>query len=217
MTPSYVRLWQLISPTLPVGGFSYSQGLEQAVEAGLVSDEASAANWIEGVLRHGIRSTDLPILKRILSAWSRGERERALAWNDRLLAMRETSELRFEDRAMGGALARLMPKLGLEVPDRPLSFTAAFGISASQCGINEHEAMAGFAWTWAELQVAAAVKLVPLGHSSGQRLLWNLGTALDEIVEAAAGLDDENVGMSLPGFAIVSAKHEIQYTRLFRS
>jgi len=217
MSTSYARLWQLISPTLPVGGFSYSQGLEMAVETGVVIDADSAGRWIGGVLHHGIAHTDLPAIARIHAAWRERVVARALRWNDRLLAMRETSELRFEDRAMGGALARLMPTLGLEVPDHPLSFAAAFAIAAAQCDVSVHETMAAYAWTWVELQVAAAVKLVPLGHSAGQRLLWELGAELDAVVAAAANIDDDRVGFSLPGFAITSARHETQYTRLFRS
>jgi urease accessory protein len=217
MSISDTRLWQLISPALPVGGFGYSQGLEQAVEWGLVRNEQSAASWIGGILRHGIASTDLPLLKRIHAAWSIGAQSTAVALSDRLLAMRETNELRFEDRAMGQALARLMPTLGLEVPEATLSFAGAFAIATAQCGIGAREAMAGYAWAWAELQVAAAVKLVPLGHSAGQRLLWELGACLDDVVAAAAGLDEDRIGMSLPGVAIASARHETQYTRLFRS
>jgi len=217
MSTSRVRLWQLISPTLPVGGFSYSQGLEQAVEAGGVGDEPSAQAWIGGILRNGIATTDLPVLGRIHAAWCAGDSALALHWNDRLLAMRETAELRFEDRAMGAALARLMPTLGLEVPAGALSFAGAFAIAAVQCEVGEREAMAGYAWTWAEMQVAAAVKLVPLGHSSGQRLLWNLGAELDTVVERAAACADDAIGMSLVGLAITSARHETQYTRLFRS
>lgn len=217
MNTGYARLWQLISPSLPVGGFSYSQGLEQAVETGAVSDAASAADWIGGVLRTGIAGTDLPALARIHESWSGRDAARAIRWNDRLLAMRETAELRFEDRAMGEALARLMPTLGLEVPEHPLSFVAAFAIASAQCDVGMHETMAAYAWTWAELQVAAAVKLVPLGHSAGQRLLWELGAELDAVVAAAARVSDSDIGMSLPGFAIMSARHETQYTRLFRS
>lgn len=217
MSISDTRLWQLISPALPVGGFGYSQGLEQAVEWGLVRDEQSAASWIGGILRHGIAATDLPLLKRIHAAWSIGAHSTAVSLSDRLLAMRETRELRFEDRAMGQALARLMPTLGLKVPDAPLSFAGAFAIATAQCGIAARDAMAGYAWAWAELQVAAAVKLVPLGHSTGQRLLWDLGASLDAVVAAASGLDEDRIGMSLPGVAIASARHETQYTRLFRS
>ena len=217
MSISDTRLWQLISPALPVGGFGYSQGLEQAVEWGLVRDEKSAADWIGGILKHGIAATDLPLLQRIHAAWSAGARTRALALSDRLLAMRETAELRFEDRAMGQALARLLPTLGLEAPDAPLSFAGAFAIATAQCGIAARDAMSGYAWAWAELQVAAAVKLIPLGHSAGQRLLWTLGAGLEAVVAGAAALGDERIGMSLPGLAIASARHETQYTRLFRS
>jgi urease accessory protein len=217
MSTSDVRLWQLISPTLPVGGFSYSQGLEQAVESGIVDDAPGAADWIGGVLRHAIATTDLPILARIHAAWRSGAQAHALDWNDRLLAMRETAELRFEDRAMGDALARLLPTLGLKAPVHSLSFAGAFALAAAQCGIDEGEAMSGYAWTWSELQVAAAVKLVPLGHSAGQKLLWDLGAELEAVVAMARARDDEAIGMSPPGFAAMSARHETQYTRLFRS
>lgn len=217
MSTSYVRLWQLISPTLPVGGFSYSQGLEKAIDDALVVDEATATSWITGILRNGIAVNDLPIMQRIHLAWSDKAFDSALNWNDRLLATRETAELRFEDRAMGDALARLMPTLGLKAPRHTLSFAAAFAIAAAQCGIACEDAMTGYAWAWAELQVAAAVKLVPLGHSQGQKMLWNLGAELDDVVAGASSRTDRLIGMSLPGLAIMSARHETQYTRLFRS
>lgn len=211
------RLWQLISPTLPVGAYSYSQGLEQAVESRVVADEATAAEWIGGVLSHGLARTDLPLLLRVHAAWLGGDALGAVRWGRRLVAMRETAELRAEDTGMGAALARLLADLGTAMPAAELPFAAAFAIGAAEWGIAAHDAGEGYAWAWCEQQVAAAIKLVPLGHTAGQRLLLELGGRIGGAVDAAARLDDDALGMSLPGLALASALHETQYTRLFRS
>ena len=214
---SVYRLWQLISPNLPVGAYSYSQGLEQVIHTAKITDEAATMNWISGVLEHGLARTDIPVLLRVYDATRNGDDEGALWWSRQLLAMRETAELRLEDLSMGAALLRLLPELGVPVPAAELPFAAAFAIGASAWNVDPTDACAGYAWSWSEQQVAAAIKLVPLGHTAGQRLLLALGERIERAVTIASGLDDEELGMSLPGLAIASARHETQYTRLFRS
>lgn len=211
------RLWQLISPTLPVGAFSYSQGLEQAVHCGWVSDEATSHAWIEGVLEHGMSSVDIPVIKRVHSAWRRGDATEIARWDAICHACRETDELRKEDRNMGGALKRLTLELGDAVPDVAMGFAAAYAVVAANWSVPARDAAAGYAWAWCENQVAAAIKLVPLGHSAGQRLLRDLAAKLEGVVERGMKCSDDELGMSLPGLAIASARHETQYTRLFRS
>ncbi len=217
MTGGAVRLWQLISPTLPVGAYSYSQALEQVVDSGEVNDEDAALSWMLGLLRHGVARLDLPILLRVHAAWAAGDAVATAHWSRSLEATRETSELRLEDLAMGGALADLLLKLGVTVPERRMPFAAAFAVAAVHWHISRAEACAGYAWSWCEAQVAAAIKLVPLGHTAGQRVLLALGDAIPEAVAAALACGDDDIGLSLPGFAIASALHETQYTRLFRS
>ncbi len=119
---------------------------------------------------------------------------------------------------MGYSLARLLPELGLgEVPLEEPSFPAAFAFAAAVWRIDPHEALVAYLWAWIENQVLAAVKALPLGQTDGQRLLVSLGGRLDEIARGAARLDDDSLGTFAPGLALLSARHETQYSRLFRS
>jgi urease accessory protein len=217
MTPGTQRLWQLVSPALPVGAYSYSQGLEYAHYAGSVHDADSALAWIGDVLELSVARLDLPLLLRAHAAASAGDAATLRRLSRELEARRETAELRLEDLAMGQALTQLFAGLGEPLPERRLTFACAFAAAAARWSIAAEDACAGYAWAWCEAQVAAAVKLVPLGHTAGQRLLLALGERIPACVATAAALDDGEIGASLPGLAIASALHETQYTRLFRS
>jgi urease accessory protein len=217
MNPSSLKLWQLISPALPVGAYSYSQGLEYVHFQGTVHDEPSALAWLADLLAHGVARLDLPILLRVHSAWTARDELAVRRLCRELEARRETAELRFEDLSMGSALAQLLVSLGCTVPERRLPFAGAFAIAAVSWSIPVEDACFGFAWSWCEAQVAAAVKLIPLGHTAGQRMLLALGQQIPAAVASAAACRDGEIGASLPGLAIASALHETQYTRLFRS
>jgi urease accessory protein len=217
MSPGTFKLWQLISPTLPVGAYSYSQALEQVHFEGVVHDAASALGWLRDVFRLGVARLDLPVLLRVHRAWTDRDALAVRRLSRALEARRETAELRFEDLAMGSALAQLLSNLGAEVPEPRLPFASAFAVAAVDWSIAAEDACAGYAWAWCEAQVAAAVKLVPLGHTAGQRMLLALGLEIPAAIAAAAACRDDEIGASLPGLAIASALHETQYTRLFRS
>jgi len=217
MNASTLKLWQLISPALPVGAYSYSQALEQVHFSGVVHDEPSVMTWLSDVLRHGIARLDLPMLLRTHRAWQDRDALAVLRLSRELTARRETAELRFEDLAMGSALTQLLASLGEPLPARRLPFASAFAIACANWSIAVEEACFGFAWAWCEAQVAAAVKLVPLGHTAGQRLMLALGGEIPVAVTSAVACRDHEIGLSLPGLAIASALHETQYTRLFRS
>ena len=217
MNPSVFKLWQLISPTLPVGAYSYSQALEQVHAEGIVHDAPSALEWLRDVLTLGVARLDLPMLLRVHRAWASRDALAVRRWSRALEARRETAELRFEDLAMGTALAQLLANLGVEVPERRLPFASAFALAAVGWSISAEDACAGYAWAWCEAQVAAAVKLIPLGHTAGQRILLALGEEIPTAVANAASCRDGEIGASLPGLAIASSLHETQYTRLFRS
>src|SRR5690606_24198399 len=129
----------------------------------------------------------------------------------------ETSELRLGDRGMGEALARLLEDLGVCVPRCEWPFAGAFAFAAAHWNIPIADAAAGYAWAWCESQVAAAIKLVPLGHTAGQRVMLGRAETIESAVERALRLDDAEIGFGMPALAIASARHETQYTRLFRS
>jgi urease accessory protein len=213
---------QLVSPALPVGAFNFSQGLETAVEAGWVCDPASALDWISGLAGGAVGTLDLPILLRLHAAWGRNDREAATRWSQRLIAARDTAELRAEDRHMGSALAKILA--GLSIPEAEewigaphASFAALFALAASRWQIAAQDAASGYLWAWCENQVLAAVKLVPLGQTAGQALLDALVRSIPGIVSVATTIADERISISAPRLAIASARHETQYTRLFKS
>jgi len=212
-----LRLWQLISANLPVGAYAYSNGLEQVIDAGDVRNEADVAAWLDDMLTAGLARTDLPVLIRVQRAAARGDVEIAMCWCRRLLAMRETAELRFADRNMGDALVQLLADLGVRMPEGPWPFAGAFAFAAAEWGVPVADAATGYAWSWCESQVAAAIKLVPLGHTAGQRVMLGRTAAIRSAVALALSLDDPEIGFSMSGLAIASARHETQYTRLFRS
>jgi len=224
-SPSELRallhLLHLVSPALPLGGYAYSQGLEYAVQAGWVRDESTAHDWIGGIARAAVGTLDLPILLRLYRAWRDGNAEAIEAWNAKLLAARETAELRAEDHNLGAALARVLEQLDMPHarPWRrtPAALATLFSLAAFRWAIPEEAALAGYLWAWSENQVLCALRLVPLGQSAGQRLLKRLGDAIPEVVSRASALEDAQICVSAFGQPLASALHETQYTRLFRS
>lgn len=217
-----LRILHLASPALPIGAFHFSQGLEYAVEAGWVKDEAGALEWIGGVAQQAVATLDLPLLLRLHRACVTGDAQGLQRWNRFLLAARETEELRAEDRHMGAALARVLRELGTDdsLPNEQpaeLGYAAMFALACARWNVSEHDALQAYAWTWAENQVLAAVKLAPLGQSAGQRILHSLIPRLEQLATQALRIQDEDIGACAVLQGLASARHESQYTRLFRS
>jgi urease accessory protein len=202
------RLLQLASPTLPVGAYSYSQGLEAAVEAGIVSDAASAERWIEDVLEFSVARMEAPLLWQMMHGQD---------LNRAFIASRETAELRAETLQMGHSLCRLLQEFGFEVPQGEIAFPTAYALAARKWNIEPRAALVAYLWSWLENQVMAAVKAVPLGQTAGQKILLRLGDRLQELADRAAVLPQSDVCNFAPGLAILSSQHETQYSRLFRS
>ena len=217
-----LRLWQLISPALPVGAYAYSQGLEYAVETGWVTDESSTCAWIIGVAQHSVGSLDIPILQRCYNAWQASDHAQVTQWNRQLQAMRESNELLMEDRQLASALRKVVKELQLPAPElvwqhQHWSFVTLYAWAASHWHIPLPDAARGLLWAWCENQVAAAIKLIPLGQSAGQRILDQCITRIPDIIDQASHITDDDIGATTPGLAIASALHETQYSRLFRS
>jgi len=225
MSLALTRLLQLASPALPVGAFSYSQGLEWTIEDGTVRDEASALAWIGDLLEYNLGRFEAPLLARLIEAWQGGDIETVRQLNELHLASRESAELRAETLQMGYSLARLLRELG-DFPADTLSaldamgdvgFPTVWSAAAAVWDIPAEEALTAYLWAWAENQVMAALKAVPLGQSAGQRILLELGARVPGIAQRAPTLDAGAWSNLAPGFAIASCRHETQYSRLFRS
>jgi urease accessory protein len=220
-----LQLMQLASPALPVGGFSYSEGLEAAVESGHVSSEAQAGDWLLDQLQLSLERADLPVLAQAIGAWRSVDLQRIVALNNWFACTRESAELRQQTQQMGRSLAEWLKNV--ETPDarvaqlaalRPApTWPLAFALAAAQIGAPPRDAMLAFGFGWAENMVQAAMRSVPLGQSAAQRMLARLIDALPDAVQRAADLPDDARQAFTPMLAILSAQHETQYSRLFRS
>jgi urease accessory protein len=219
---SLIRLLQLVSPGLPIGMYSYSQGLERAVDDGWLTNAEQVADWLQGLLQNGLTRVDAPILARLYDAWHANDLAAVELWSQTLMACRETAELRAEDRQTGQALARLLVNLELPEADawqkRPdATLATLFALAATRWQISKTDAVTGYLWGWLENQVLCAVKLVPLGQVAGQKLLKSLAGELPALVDQALQLTDAEIGGSCFGWTLASSRHEMQYSRLFRS
>jgi urease accessory protein len=217
-----LHLLQLVSPSLPVGAYSYSQGLEAAIDAGVVRDAASARDWIGDMLQLSLGAFEAPVFLRLASAWGAGDHARAAEWNALFVASRETSELRAETLQMGYSLRKLLrdlalPRVAALDAFEELAYPTAFTFAVAAWEIDAREALEAHLFGWLENQVLAALKTVPLGQTDGQRMLMALAREVPAVAARAAVLADDELASFTPGLAILSSRHETQYTRIFRS
>ncbi len=218
------RLLQLVSPALPIGAFAYSQGLEQAVASGWVTDEATAAEWLIGLLDHALATLDLPVLERLIDAWRADDLERVTAWSVWLAACRaRRAEMRAEERQLGAALARALTAVGLA---DAAGWEAREDVTLGRDVRARHRALRD-----PDVSGAGRVRLrLGRGHDQRRR---PPGPARSERRAAPArgrrrrrsparssgrcDLADDELASTAPGQAIASALHETLYSRLFRS
>jgi len=227
-----LQLMWLASPALPIGGFSYSEGLEAAVESGRVRDEASAASWLLDQLHLTLARSDLPVIGEAIEAWRRGDMAGVVRLNAWILQTRETSELRQQTEQMGRSLVEwirtVRPDLlegvaatwlsaGSDRAEAPPTYPVTFALAASGAAASARDALLCFAFGWAENMMQGAIKSVPLGQSAGQRILARLAAEIPGAVDQALGLPADQRQAFSPMLAILSAQHETQYSRLFRS
>ena len=227
-----LHLMWLASPALPVGGFSYSEGLEAAVDSGRVGTEAQASLWLQDQLQLSLARCELAVVAQAFAAWCEGNLERVHSLNHWVLATRESSEFRQQTQQMGRSLAEWLknqtvtdehggerdPRVQQLATLQPSpTWPVAFALAAQQTGAPVREALLSLAFGWAENMVQAALKAVPLGQSAGQRVLAALCAQIPAAVEQALNLHDDDRQAHSPMLAILSAQHETQYSRLFRS
>lgn len=223
-TPSLLQLIWLASPALPIGGFSYSEGLEAAIDHGLVHDEHSAAEWLVHQLHLTQSRGDMAVLAQMVTAWQQHNTERLTHLSQWVHATRESAELRLQAEQMGRSMlewlrnqdaidADTVALCNRLVPTYPLMF----GLALSRTGAPLDQCLQAYAFGWAENMVQAALKSVPLGQNSGQRILAQLAQHIAPAVTHAMQVTDDTRQAFSPMLAILSAQHETQYSRLFRS
>ena len=222
---SLLHLLQLCSPSLPVGAYSYSQGLEAAMASDIVSDEASARHWIISMLDEVVSRFEAPITCRLIRAFKNNDAEAIRYWTHYFIAARDSAEFRAETIQMGYSLSKLLAEIRKEdhavlvllAELTEVPFPTALAAAAVSLDVPEDEALLGMLFSWAENQVLACVKSVPLGQVAGQRLLLSLRPHLEAAAQQAIALADDELSNWSPGLSLLSMQHEIQYSRLYRS
>ncbi|MGB0954635.1 MAG: urease accessory protein UreF [Panacagrimonas sp.] len=219
MNPNLTSLLQLASPLLPVGAFSYSQGLESAIDSDLVKDETSMRRWLVHGLRDVLARYEAPVWVRLYRAIQRQDQVAFAGWNEEFLASRESLELRAETAQMGFSLGRLLGSLqhALPLPLTSLSYPAAHAFTCHCWDIKAEDGLGVYLYGWCENQVSCALKAIPIGQTAGQRLLIQTRPILAEAIETAMNLTDDDLNSQNPMLAILASQHESQYSRLFRS
>lgn len=215
-----LHLLQFASPALPIGGYGYSQGLEAALEQGLVHDAGTAHAWMARYLDEVVARWDAPILWRLLKAFAARDAAAIAEWGECFLASRDTAELRAETVQMGYSLARLVAELGVAdtaALGADVTLPLAYACAVDGLDIPHEEALLAMIFSWLENQVLVCVKSVPLGQVAGQRLLLSLRPDIERAARVAQALADDELSNWAPGLSMLSMRHEVQHGRLYRS
>ena len=218
-----LKLLQLASPAMPVGAYSYSEGIETLVDTGAIASSQSLKHWLLQELKYGAIRIEAAVMVRAYETAAMGDVAALVYWNQWLSAFRETEELRQQSWQMGRSLMRLLLELQPQLADvidavgNPCNFAIAFGIAAAHWNINLSDAILGYLHSWATNLITAGIKLIPLGQTAGQQLLLELHTNIINATEEILTLEDDNLSNCGWGLSLASMAHETQYTRLFRS
>lgn len=218
-----LHLLQLASPTLPVGAYSYSEGLETLVEVNTIYDRDSLKQWLTAELKYGAIRLETAIVFRSYKCAIAGDCQALYDWNVWLSAARETEELRNSSWQMGRSLSQLMSKLQpqvkplIEAVGEPCNYAIAFGVAAAFWQIQIQAVLLGYLQSWLTNLIAAGIKLIPLGQTTGQQLLVEFQPLLIETIKTVLELEDDDLSCCSLGLSLASMTHETQYSRLFRS
>lgn len=221
-------LLRITSPTMPLGGFSYSGGLESAIDKGLVSNENDAAQWIEHGLCHTLAACEGPLWLLAYASIQKNDADEAIRWNRWYWASRDSQELRQETQQMGWSLRQVAMSQSWGNPDQqalldqltPETYLAMHAYASVVHGVDPKDGLLAFFYAWADNQTLAAIKTLPLGQSAGQRILAKTSNWIDEAIQTALKAVREQppaVQTSAIQLSILSSQHEHQYSRLFRS
>jgi urease accessory protein len=220
-----LNLLQFASPALPIGAYSYSQGLEAALEAGEVHNADTARAWIVRHLHEVVAQWEAPVAWRLMQAWSRRDWRAVAEWSEKFIASRDSAEFRAETIQMGYSLTRLVAELGIAdaamlaqlQAEAEVALPTAFACAVAALDIPHDAALLAMLFAWAENQVLVCVKSVPLGQVAGQRMLLSLREDIDTAARHAQAVSDDDMCNWAPGLSLLSMQHEVQYSRLYRS
>ncbi len=219
----FLSILQLASPAMPVGAYSYSEGLETMVENGAIANQENLKQWLQAQLRYGAIRIEAAVMLRAIQSVNTGDLQALTRWNLWLSAARETEELRAASWQMGRSLMQLFGKLIPQIlpivnsVGNPCNYAIAFGIVCAHWQVNIKAAILGYLHSWASNLITAGVKLIPLGQTAGQELLLDLQPLLNIAAMEILTLEDDNLDCCSWGLSLASMQHQTQYTRLFRS
>ncbi|MEI9982870.1 MAG: urease accessory protein UreF [Aliidongia sp.] len=214
-TPWLPTLLTWLSPSYPIGGFSYSHGLEWAVESGAVHDRHTLEDYVATILEAGAGWVDLVLL---VAAWRSADApdtviELATAW-------RGTAETALEAGQQGAAFLATTraawPGTAIDHIETPLAYPVAVGLACAGT-VPLEAALLGYAHALAANFVSAGIRLIPLGQTDGQRTLAALAPRIAAVATRAAAARLDEIGTAAFRIDLCSIRHETQYTRLFRS
>jgi urease accessory protein len=220
-----LNLLQFASPALPIGAYSYSQGLEAALENGMVTNAVQARAWILRHLHEVVARWEAPVTWRLMRAWSRRDWDAVAEWSERFIASRDSAEFRAETIQMGYSLTKLVAELDIvdaemlaRLQGEPeVALPTAFACAVAALAIPHDAALLAMLFAWAENQVLVCVKSVPLGQVAGQRMLLSLRADIEAAASFAQTVGDDDMCNWSPGLSLLSMRHEVQYSRLYRS
>lgn len=232
-----LHLLQLVSPALPVGAYTYSEGIEALVQSDRITTAATLEEWLRQELCYGAIRLETAVLTRVYECANADNLPQLNYWNQWLSAFRETEELREQSWQMGRSLGRLLQ--ALEQPQRtdgekmeeeakrmkrwieacgePCNFVVAFGLAAAHWQIDVESLALGYLHSWSSNLVNAGVRLIPLGQTQGQQVLLNLYPQIKQTANQVLSVSDEELWTCSWGQTIASMNHETLYSRLFRS
>ncbi|MGF1491935.1 MAG: urease accessory protein UreF [Microcoleaceae cyanobacterium] len=222
-----LQLLQLASPTLPVGAYSYSEGIETLVEQEIISNSQTLQHWLEHELQWGSSRIDGVMVVRAYHAIQQQNYSQFKYWNQWWSAARETTELRHQSWQMGRSLSRLLLQLdpttavwledASSLAQSPWNWAIAFGGAAGHWQIDLEATLLAYYQSWASNLIGAGVKLIPLGQTVGQQILFNLASQIKATVAEVMELKDTNLNSCSWGLALASSQHASQRVRLFQS
>ena len=221
-----LSLLQLVSPALPVGAFSYSEGLEVLIQNRTIVDEAALLSWLQTELQHGslrVEAAALRPLSALLCAWATASddsaRERLIDLDGWLHASREAAEMRAQQRQMGVSLLQLLSDLGYPLPYQlSLSWPTAWAWACHALRVDDRAMVEGYLYSWIANQLSAAVRLLPLGPSRAQALQHKLLPLIEMQSDVLLRVvDPRELWSSGVGVGLAQLAHAELYSRLFRS
>ena len=218
-----LHLLQLASPALPVGAYSYSEGLETLVDKQVINSYSSLADWLEFELKYGSIVVETAVMLRAYGSLRQNNLDALATWNAWLSATRETEELRQQSWQMGRSLRRLLVDLQPQLQPifssvgNPCNYAVAFGIAAAHWEIKVSDGVLAYLQSWLTNLIGAGIKLIPLGQTDGQKILLSLHPLLQETSQKVVEIGDENLASCSWGLGLASMAHQKQYSRLFRS